>query len=232
MQSYKVVVVEDEWLNAQYLVQILKSLNQIVVAVNSCADEVFETLAEVDVDLIFMDIDIDGGLNGIECAKRVSAQIPIVYTTGNLDSSIMAKASETNMYGYLIKQFTQKDVEAILHMVSAKFKKEISKDVENLEEKSRIKFNSKTKELLVEDMRINLTKREVKLFELLYNNKGNVVTSEQVATDIWETLEVNSSTIRDLIMRLRKKLKGVEIKNLSGVGYILTNQAKESRDLD
>lgn len=114
-KTYNILIVEDEWINANFITQILETLQQEVVAVASSAKEAWKYLEQYDVDFIFMDINIDGPEDGITLSHKINLTrtIPIIYMTAFGDSNTIEEASHTNIYGFLIKPFMEKDVEAI-----------------------------------------------------------------------------------------------------------------------
>ena len=94
-KTYNILIVEDEWINANFITQILENLQQKVVAVTSSADETLECLEKHDVDFIFMDINIDGPEDGITLAHKINQTqtIPIIYMTAFGDSNTIEEAS-------------------------------------------------------------------------------------------------------------------------------------------
>lgn len=79
--------------------------------------------------------------------------------------------------------------------------------------------------ILLEDGRvIYLTLMETRLLELIYENKGNVVSYKEIAKEIYET-EIDvclKNTIAINISRLKKKIgKYIEIKTIRQAGYIV-----------
>ena len=59
-------------------------------------------------DLLVMDIDINGDLNGIEVVNKIkNLQIPVIFVTGHDDDAFYKKAQETQPIAYLIKPFNK-----------------------------------------------------------------------------------------------------------------------------
>jgi len=84
--------------------------------------------------------------------------------------------------------------------------------------------------ILLEDGRvIYLTLMETRLLELIYENKGNVVSYKEIAKEIYET-EIDvclKNTITINISRLKKKIgKYIEIKTIRQAGYIVEKSYK------
>ncbi len=69
---------------------------------------------------------------------------------------------------------------------------------------------------------IALTKKESSLLHLLITHKNQVVDHRQIESYVWDDTIVSESSLRALILRLRKKLPSINIQTVSGVGFILT----------
>ena len=78
-----------------------------VIGMISSGEEVLNIIENNEIDLIFMDIQLKGELDGIDTAMQIrkSFDIPIVYTTANSDLKTHKKIEQTEPYEYLIKPF-------------------------------------------------------------------------------------------------------------------------------
>ena len=101
------MVVEDEPEAASELVDALGRMGyEVTEAVGNAAD----CLASADQrrpDLILMDINLIGDLDGIDTAHRLRDRhdIPVVFLSGYADERTMRRARETGAFGYLLKPF-------------------------------------------------------------------------------------------------------------------------------
>ena len=80
--------------------------------------------------------------------------------------------------------------------------------------------------LTYQDRKIDLTKNDYKILQLLMENIGNVVSREEIMQRLWENDNfVDANTLTVNITRLRKKLSeaGLEdfIKTKKGIGYLV-----------
>ena len=113
MSKLKVLIVEDEILVATDIEESLQSLGYIVqkavVTGKAALQEVEKSLP----DIILMDIMLKGEMTGIETANliRQKHDVPIIYLTANADISTIEKAKTSLPYGYIIKPFTEKDLQ-------------------------------------------------------------------------------------------------------------------------
>jgi len=232
-KTYNILIVEDEWINANFITEILETLNQKVVGIASNAKEALECLEKYSVDFIFMDINIDGAEDGIMLAHKINLvqTIPIIYMTAFGDSNTIEEASQTNIYGFIIKPFMEREVEAVLNVAIQR--EEARKRV--LYEKSKsdssvlkigknYTFDLTQNTLYHCNNNVLLSKNESKLLRLLCVNQGHVLSLENIRKSVWEDKVVGESNIRDTILRVRKKIVPLNLENITGVGYILNKE--------
>jgi len=114
----KILIVEDEKELALNIKDILEFIGYEVVTILDNGLDVIEFLDSHHVDLIFMDIQIKGAINGTELCKKIktSKNIPIVYLTAFSDKSILDKIALTDYEGYLLKPFTLQDLQSAAYL--------------------------------------------------------------------------------------------------------------------
>jgi len=84
-------------------------------------------------DLILMDINLKGEMTGIEAAKIISkdSDVPIIYLTANADIDTVNKAKVALPYGYIIKPFTDKDLQTNIEIAIFKFASDLKLKMES-----------------------------------------------------------------------------------------------------
>ncbi|MDD2580673.1 MAG: PAS domain S-box protein, partial [Desulfuromonadaceae bacterium] len=98
---------EDDGVSARYLKQSLARMGYEITGMIQAGEEVIESVAENQPDLIIMDITLGGKVDGITAAQNVLTRfgIPVIYVTGNTDIDIFERAKLTEPYAYLIKPY-------------------------------------------------------------------------------------------------------------------------------
>jgi len=96
----------------------------------------------------------------------------------------------------------------------------------NIIEHSGAVLNLSDTTLTYQDRKIELTKNDYRILQLLMENVGNVVSREEIMQRLWENDNfVDDNTLTVNITRLRKKLSeaGLEnfIKTKKGIGYLV-----------
>ncbi len=131
--DYKILVVEDELLVAT---DIEESLTALGYTVQKTVDTGLGAIAEVErllPDLILMDINLKGEMSGIEAAKQIiqTHDVPIIYLTANADLATINKAKVALPYGYIIKPFTDKDLQINIEIAIFKFQNDLKFKMES-----------------------------------------------------------------------------------------------------
>lgn len=116
-----ILVVEDDIIVREGLKSVIAQQQHNVIACGD-TDTAVEILNKENIDLVFLDIDLGEGRNGVWLAKFLNNyfNIPFIYTTGNDDRYTIKKAIETNPLSYLIKPFTEKDIFVAIEMVNTR----------------------------------------------------------------------------------------------------------------
>lgn len=123
--NFKILIVDDEVLIAEFLKDELKALgyNNIVMAHNhtQCIKQIEDFCPE----LVLLDIRMKNEREGIEIAKEINEKykIPFIFITAHSDKEILQQALNTNPAGYITKPIKQIDVYAAIRLVESKIDK-------------------------------------------------------------------------------------------------------------
>jgi two-component sensor histidine kinase/CheY-like chemotaxis protein len=100
-----ILLVEDELLIAAVESQTIEGFGYSVLIAGSGEKAVDIGAANPDIDLILMDIDLGGGIDGTEAARRILAKraVPIVFLTSHGEKEFVERVKEITRYGYVIK---------------------------------------------------------------------------------------------------------------------------------
>ncbi len=133
MSEYKVLIVEDELLVATDIEESLESLGYSVIGSVSTGKDAIESVNKMLPDIILMDIMLKGDMTGIEAATiiRKNHDVPIIYLTANADIATIEKAKVSLPYGYIIKPFTEKDLQTNIEIAKFKFASDITAKMES-----------------------------------------------------------------------------------------------------
>lgn len=112
-EKTKVILVEDDPVVMKNLIITLEDKGYDILATTESGEELFPILAKDTPDIIIMDINLAGVLDGIDVASLVKSKfnIPLLFLTSDRDHQTLERAKLTHPDGYLIKPF---DVDALI----------------------------------------------------------------------------------------------------------------------
>ena len=112
----KILVVEDEQVTALDLQRSLTGLGYEVTAVTHSGQKALQLTEQFCPDLVLMDIQLKGTVDGISAANQIRDrwQIPVVFVTANANNETLARAQATGAYGYLVKPFRPRELNATI----------------------------------------------------------------------------------------------------------------------
>ena len=114
----KILIVEDEAIVARDIAQQVDALNYEVVGIANSAARAMEISAASRPDLVLMDIQLAGPVDGIAAAVslREKFDIPVVFLTAFAADEKLERAKLAEPFGYIIKPFTERELSATLAM--------------------------------------------------------------------------------------------------------------------
>ncbi|RLA70733.1 MAG: hypothetical protein DRG09_02345 [Epsilonproteobacteria bacterium] len=223
--NLNVLIVEDEPIIATLLQKILTQLGCTEIWTCSNALCAFETVKKEKIDLIFMDLNIEGKIDGIQCAKKIalSHNVLIAFATSYSDPDTLEEAIDVNTLNYLVKPYGKKDIEITLNLAKASRKKS-QKSSNTIEDKLTYMNNNycidtEMRQVSKEGKIIKLSKKEFDLLVMLVKYSPSMVHTDKIIQYIWSNRTIASSTLRETLTRIRKKLPGIDIKAVHGMGY-------------
>ncbi|HEX8019639.1 sigma-54 dependent transcriptional regulator [Mucilaginibacter sp.] len=115
----KVLVVEDQFIEANNLRMVLQLAGYQVCTIARSVKEALEIMDAEHPDLVLLDIFLQGSQTGIDLARMLKKQnIPFIYLSANSDKETFGLAKQTTPYGFLVKPFREKDVLAMLDIAA------------------------------------------------------------------------------------------------------------------
>ena len=107
MNKPKILIVEDEGLTAFALQRKLKKWGYDVPNFTVSGKDAIKKAFSMDPDLIILDINLKGRLNGLEAAEKILKiqDVPIIFTTAYDDEKISKRAYEIGAADYIIKPY-------------------------------------------------------------------------------------------------------------------------------
>lgn len=115
-----ILVVEDNLVNQQIMVRLLKKANpQVLILAASNGQEAIEVCKSSKVDLVFMDMEmpIMGGIEALMNLRQLGYDMPIHMITGHIDNQHKEQSFSAGANGYLVKPVDREQLFQIVHKV-------------------------------------------------------------------------------------------------------------------
>lgn len=227
MMEVNVLLVEDDDNLAFMLSENLEIEGFNVIKLDR-GEEVLNTVNTLQIDVVLMDIDLKGDMNGFETAENLRqhySELPIIFTTGKAHFRDTDRGFRLGYVDYLKKPYgTRELISRITNLLSRKPKEEVGRY-----SSKGFSFDPNNYIILIDNKEIKLTKTESAFLSLLCNSMNDVVPKETIASYLWGQPDVNlkDHSLNNLSHRIRKYIEGnpyVELKTISKVGYRLVEK--------
>ena len=226
-----ILYVEDDKDLQNAIFDVLNDMFKNVVIANDGEDGL-EKYQEQSFDLVITDINMPK-MNGIELTKKIyeiNEEQPIIIISAYDKSHYLLELINLGVEYFLKKPFENEDVLNVLYKICKKIseiklsQKTIDSNIVQINKD--IKYNTQTLELLYQNKPIKLTKKEMALIEILVKNKNKVSTQDEIFAKLWEEnpYDASEDSLKSIISRFRKKVRGLKIENVYGLGYIIAKQ--------
>ncbi|HWQ65752.1 MAG TPA: response regulator [Methanospirillum sp.] len=111
-QKIKILIVEDERVIAEDLREMLNGIGYEVMGITKTGQSAIAFTADHDLNLILMDINLAGEMDGITTAEQIKTHmdIPIIFLTAFATETIVARAKLIKPSGYILKPYSEAQI--------------------------------------------------------------------------------------------------------------------------
>lgn len=122
----KILIVEDEPIVALDEKKQVEGFGYKVLDIVTTGEEALSIIEEIPPDLVLMDINLEGKMDGIQVAETLKERfdIPVVFITAHSEVDTLQRAKITAPYAYLIKPYREKDLKVAIEIALYKSKME------------------------------------------------------------------------------------------------------------
>lgn len=161
MDAFRILLVEDDALEAMDIKRTLESFGYSVPDVTSRGEDAIKKASELMPDLVLMDIILKGDINGIEAAKEIKKlKIPIIYLTAHSDEVTVQRTKLTDPYGYLIKPYDSIELKYAIELAIYRNKMEVELKRSELYYRTIFEHTGAATVIIEEDTVISLANTE------------------------------------------------------------------------
>ncbi|AFL68249.1 response regulator transcription factor [Sulfurospirillum barnesii] len=224
-QPLSLLLIEDDSALRTELEAFLSDFFDEIISCDS-AENAYTYYEKKRFDVVVSDIELpaQNGLAFIEKIKKKNPSQMVLVISAYKEVDYFLKSIELGIFSFLTKPFDSQHLINTFFKVTALLRKEHNHDCSHhrLVLSEGVVFDRQEHTLHVKGVLQELTAKEELLLSLLAKHVNQFVRNEHLCHAVWKSEEVNSSTLRALVKRLRDKLGYDEsIINLKNRGYKL-----------
>lgn len=231
MADYKVLMIDDDEVIAQTTCEYLNMFDVKTAYVTSY-EAATEFLDKNLVSLLLLDINL-GDKSGFDLCRKVreNYDMPILFISARTSDDDVLIALNIGGDDYIKKPYTLSILLAKVKTVLARYEREASANNNNAAKGNNdlsedIRLDTNTHKLMVKGEPVSLKAMEYKMLLYLVENRGRVVTKDELLKNVWDDEFIGEGTLAVHIRHLREKIekdsKNPEIiKTVWGVGYMV-----------
>ncbi|MDR3072886.1 MAG: response regulator transcription factor [Clostridiales Family XIII bacterium] len=216
----KILIVDDE----KKILEVIREyaeFNGFEVSEAENGMDAVKMCQEHDYDMIVMDVMMPK-LDGFSAVKEIRKEkdIPVIMLSARSEEFDKLFAFELGVDDYMVKPFSPKELMARINVVLTR-RAPVEKETEEMAFDG-LKINIPAREVLVDDVPIELTPKEYELLFYLVANKNIALSRDKLLQDIWgydyfgddRTIDTHIKNLRNNLGNYRDK-----IVTLRGIGY-------------
>ncbi|RRW91933.1 response regulator [Pseudomonas aeruginosa] len=214
-----VLLTEDDDLIASGIVAGLNAQGLTVDRVASAADtQALLQVARFDVLVLDLGLPDEDGLRLLQRLRQQGVDLPVLVLTARDAVTDRVAGLQAGADDYLLKPFDLRELGARLHTLQ---RRSAGRCV-NVIEHGRLSYDPSTRETWLDGRPVELSRREQALLQALLNNRGRILSGEQLKDSVYgfgDEVESNALTVH--IHHLRRKLGNAIVQTVRGLGYRL-----------
>jgi two-component system, OmpR family, alkaline phosphatase synthesis response regulator PhoP len=220
MSKHTILIVDDEPDILEFLeYNLLKAGYDVALAENG--NKAIEKAIEINPDLILLDIMMPDK-DGIETCTTLR-NMPefkntlIVFLTARSEDFSQLAGFEAGADDYVTKPIKPR---ILISRIKAILRRKFNETEDEMIELGNLKIDKEKFLVTIDDVEIDLPKKEFELLSLLASKPGKVFKREEILNKVWgNDVIVGDRTIDVHIRKLREKIGDSKIKTLKGIGY-------------
>ena len=173
---------------------------------------------DTSVDLVILDINLPDG-SGIDLCREIrkTSNVRVIFLTANDMEIDIVTGLESGADDYITKPFSLAVLRARINAVERRRQSDGNKF-----EEGGFSFDFDNMLFYADNIPVELSKTEQRLLKILVANRGVTLSRDMLIDRVWtdgaEFVEENALSVT--VKRLRKKLPGIPLKTVYGIGYV------------
>lgn len=224
----KILLVEDDGQIASYLGELLRA-EGFDTQIAGSKKEAGECLLIQAFDLVLLDVSLPDGNGFSICAEiKREYEIPVIFLTASGDEYSVVAGLDMGADDYIAKPFRPRELISRIRSVLRRCKKE-----QRILSCGDLKVNVSSATVTKGEKELFLSALEYRLLLLLLQNKGQILTRNQLLEEIWDASGeyVNDNTLSVYMKRLREKIEENPqsprlLHTIRGIGYRMEDRTE------
>lgn len=224
----KILLVEDDGQIASYLGELLRA-EGFDTQIAGSKKEASECLLIQAFDLVLLDVSLPDGNGFSICAEiKKEYEIPVIFLTASGDEYSVVAGLDMGADDYIAKPFRPRELISRIRSVLRRCKKE-----QRILSCGDLKVNVSSATVTKGEKELFLSALEYRLLLLLLQNKGQILTRNQLLEEIWDASGeyVNDNTLSVYMKRLREKIEeNLQsprlLHTIRGIGYRMEDRTE------
>lgn len=224
----KILLVEDDGQIAAYLGELLRA-EGFDTQIAGSKKEASECLLVQAFDLVLLDVSLPDGNGFSICAEiKREYEIPVIFLTASGDEYSVVAGLDMGADDYIAKPFRPRELISRIRSVLRRCKKE-----QRILSCGDLKVNVSSATVTKGEKELFLSALEYRLLLLLLQNKGQILTRNQLLEEIWDASGeyVNDNTLSVYMKRLREKIEKNPqsprlLHTIRGIGYRMEDRTE------
>jgi len=214
-------VVEDNTTLANGIAHQLRDQGHAVDVLHDGADAL-AFIQHDGADLVILDLNLPSmdGLDVLKGLRQAGHIMPVILLTARGELSDRVAGLDAGADDYLIKPFDMEELDARIRALIRRKPLQEGAVVHS----GKMRFDRTGRTLQISGQDVPLTRKELAVFECLFERSGQIVSKTQIADHLYGIgAEIEERVVEVYVSRLRKKLAdgGVLIKAARGLGYMM-----------
>lgn len=224
----KILLVEDDGQIASYLGELLRA-EGFDTQIAGSKKEASECLLIQAFDLVLLDVSLPDGNGFSICAEiKKEYEIPVIFLTASGDEYSVVAGLDMGADDYIAKPFRPRELISRIRSVLRRCKKE-----QRILSCGDLRVNVSSATVTKGEKELFLSALEYRLLLILLQNKGQILTRNQLLEEIWDASGeyVNDNTLSVYMKRLREKIEENPqsprlLHTIRGIGYRMENRTE------
>lgn len=225
----KILLVEDDGQIASYLGELLRA-EGFDTQIAGSKKEASECLLIQAFDLVLLDVSLPDGNGFSICAEiKKEYEIPVIFLTASGDEYSVVAGLDMGADDYIAKPFRPRELISRIRSVLRRCKKE-----QRILSCGDLKVNVSSATVTKGEKELFLSALEYRLLLILLQNKGQILTRNQLLEEIWDASGeyVNDNTLSVYMKRLREKIEKNPqsprlLHTIRGIGYRMEDRVEQ-----